>query len=75
MYPQVTELLTNDLLLIMAATNDRPVLSSEKTPHIDKTAPDSNKNLSLGPRKSLTPRLTSRLTVCRNVTDFELIQK
>jgi hypothetical protein len=28
----------------------------------------SNKNLNLGPRYGLTPRLTGKLTVCRNVT-------
>jgi hypothetical protein len=29
---------------------------------------DSNKNVFLGPRRALTPRLTGRLTVCRNMT-------
>jgi hypothetical protein len=51
MYPQGTGLLAGDVLPIMTMTNDRPFLSSERTPHIDKTASDSNWNLILGPRK------------------------
>jgi hypothetical protein len=48
-----------------ANVNDRPVLSSEKAPHIDKLATDSNKNLVLGPRwllETKTNWLTDRLS-------------
>jgi hypothetical protein len=48
--------------------NDRPVFSSERTPHVDKTVTGSNKNLVLGPGRGLTPRLTGRLAVGCNVT-------
>jgi hypothetical protein len=51
------------------AANDRPVLASDRAPHIDKSQlSDSNKNLVLGPRRGLSPRLTDRLAVGRNVT-------
>jgi hypothetical protein len=54
---------------MLLATNDRPVLSSQMALRIDRTAPsDSNKTLILGPTRSLTPRLTDQLSVCRNVT-------
>jgi hypothetical protein len=44
-------MLTTDLLLLtVALANDRPVLLSERAPHINKPATDSNKNLVVGPR-------------------------
>jgi hypothetical protein len=71
--------MTNDVLLqTMTPTNDRPVLSSERsTPHRNMTAPvNSNKNLVMSPRWGSTPRLTD-WTVSRNVTmtraDFILL--
>jgi hypothetical protein len=53
------------VLMTMTTTTDKPVLSSERDPTLTKwQLPDSNKNLVLGPRKGLAPRLTDRLTVC-----------
>jgi hypothetical protein len=44
-----------------AIVNDRPVLSSKKAPtSINPQLSESNKNLVLGPRWGLTPRLTGR---------------
>jgi hypothetical protein len=43
-----------------AVVNDRPVISSERTPHIYKRANDSNKNLFLGPQMGAWPQ--DRLT-------------
>jgi hypothetical protein len=45
-----------------AYTKDRPVLSSERAPHKNKTVTVSS------PRWGSTPRLTNWLTVSRNVT-------
>jgi hypothetical protein len=56
-----------DVLLTMSMVNDRPVLSPERTPHIDKTATDSNMKPVLGPRWGSTPRLTGQLPVNHNV--------
>jgi hypothetical protein len=51
------------------ATNDRPILVREGAPtSTEPQMSDSNKNLVLGPRWALTPKLTGRLTVGRNVT-------
>jgi hypothetical protein len=55
--------------LTMTAINDRPVRSSKRAPPSTKLQmSDSNKTLVLGPRWGLTPGLTGRLTVSRNVT-------
>jgi hypothetical protein len=37
----------------MAATIDRPVLSSERVPHVDKTTPLTVRISDLGPQKGL----------------------
>jgi hypothetical protein len=53
----------------MTATNDTPASRLKWRP--SSTEPqmsDSNKNLVLGPRWGLTPRLTGPLTVGRNLT-------
>jgi hypothetical protein len=59
----------------MTPVNGRPILSSETAPHIADMAldykpqlSDSNKYLVLDARWDLTPRLTGRLTVGRNMT-------
>jgi hypothetical protein len=41
----------------MTATNDRSILSSEKTPHIDETETDSNKESGLGPQQGLDTKI------------------
>jgi hypothetical protein len=46
---------------------DRRVLWSEKAPHINRPATDSNKNLVLGPRWELDTKI-DWLTVGRNLT-------
>jgi hypothetical protein len=57
-------MLTTDLLLLtMTLTNDRPALSSEMGPHMDKTVTNSNWYL------VSTPRPTDR----RSQRDFDLI--
>jgi hypothetical protein len=52
------------------STNDRPDLSSERAPHIDKTETlrKINKYLVMSPRRGSTPRQTDWLTVSFNVT-------
>jgi hypothetical protein len=50
-----------------AIVNDRPVLSSDRAPHINKPATDSNKNLVVSPRRVLYSKIDWRLTVGRNV--------
>jgi hypothetical protein len=53
----------------VAYTKDRPVVSSEKAPHKNKTVTSSsNKYLVMSPRWGYTPRLTCWPTVSRNVT-------
>jgi hypothetical protein len=56
-----------DILYII---NDRPVLSSERAPHINKpaTVRQKKKIWSHIPNECLTPRQTGRLTVGHNIT-------
>jgi hypothetical protein len=59
--------------------NDRPVLSSERAPHIKKPATDSNKNLVVNPRGVLCSKtdwptdrwsnITLTLTEDQNTTE------
>jgi hypothetical protein len=59
---------------LVVAVSDRPVLSSERATHIDKTQlSDRNINLVLGRRWGLTQILTDRVTVGRNVTLTNLV--
>jgi hypothetical protein len=55
----------------MTSTSNRPAFLSEKVPHIDKTATDSNINLVLGPKMELDTK-TGQLTISHNVPDFDL---
>jgi hypothetical protein len=48
--------------------NDRLVLSSERTPQINKTLTDSNNNLVMSHRWGLTTKQTGRLSVGRNIS-------
>jgi hypothetical protein len=55
-----------------AIVNNRPVLSSERAPHINKPAtvwriPYGNKNLVVSPGGCFIPRQTGRLIVGRNI--------
>jgi hypothetical protein len=53
----------------MTVRNKKPVVLSQKTPHMNKQQlSDIIKNPILVPKKCLTPRLTDRLAVSRNVT-------
>lgn len=53
----------------MTAINDRSILTSESKPKTGETAtPGNNKNLVLKSNRGLTTKLTSRMTVRRNVT-------
>jgi hypothetical protein len=51
-------------------TSDRPDLSSERAPHMDRTATfrQMNKYLIMSPRRGSKPRQTYWLTVSRKVT-------
>jgi hypothetical protein len=52
-----------------SSVNDTPILLSERAPPSTKLQmSDSNKNLVLGPRWGLTPRLAGPLAVGHNVT-------
>jgi hypothetical protein len=50
-------------MVVVSLTNDRPVLSSERAPHMDRT------ETFMSPRRSSTPRLTERQSQCD--FDFE----
>jgi hypothetical protein len=57
-------ILTNDILIWLTVTNDRPDLSSERAPHTDKTA--TFRKINKYP--VMTSRQTNWLTVSCNVT-------
>jgi hypothetical protein len=50
-----------------AIVNDRPVLLSDRAPHINKPATDSNKYLVVSPRRVLYSTQTGQLTVGLNI--------
>jgi hypothetical protein len=61
--------ITHFLLLTLTLARDRPVLSSERAPHINKPQMSySNKDLVLGPRWVLYSKTDCRLTIGRNIT-------
>jgi hypothetical protein len=62
-------ILTTDLLLLtVTLTNGRPVLSSEREPHMDRTEIFEHYEISGHEPQTWLDIKTSRLTVSRNVT-------
>jgi hypothetical protein len=68
--------LTIDLILLnMTLTNDRPVLSSERAPHFDRTVTFKQEEMSGHETQTGLDNKTDRLTVSCNGTSILTLRK